>query len=604
MQKINIKRTKNIWVPLQGNFCTPFAVWELDLAQIEELISIEVREKILRCLVKPTELKYGLSAGIMDLLTLTAAKLQSCDSDEVLAWLVDVSSKHSDKRFCYPFLDEKVAAQVGPLAINFLLKTNVIYENTKEYDVALAKALELFKMQRMMIDNLIPSASSLRVLVEAKKRLIPTRRHSDRPSYQLGYGFHRTLIYKGYTNYTSQLATTIATHKPITVSVLKESGLPAPKHFIVRSFEEATTAADRLGFPVVVKPTSTDKGVGVSVDVKNCSELELAWSHASRYGTVLIEEMLQGFDHRLHVVNGKCEYVVRRTPPYIVGNGVSTIENLIAGYAQNRSLNGEYRNFPNAQVTDLAVLEHLKKQGLSTDSVLMRDQFVYLRTNANVSTGGFADEVSEQCHRDNRLLAERAARLIGLDNAGIDFITTDITTSWISSGGKITEVNPTPAFGKDIAFKAYLDYLHPNKSKGQIPIILFVGHSDSLESHLSTTIKKYSDSKNCFAYISNRVLYICSEKKTSRTPGEKTQDLLIGMLGDPLIEAAIIQVNFKELELGFELHYFTMIVAVGDDREMALLLQSDVISRCETETLLINPALDDYRASLESLLLG
>lgn len=187
MQKINIKRAKNVWVPLQGNFCTPFAVWELDLELIDKLLSIEVREKIHRCLAKPTELKYGSSPGIIDLLTFTAAKLQSYDSDEVLAWLVDVSSKHSDKRFCYPFLDEKVAAQVGPLAVNFLLKINVIYENTKESDIALAKSLELFKTQRMLIDNLIPSASSLKLLVEAKKRLIPTRRHSERPSYQLGY---------------------------------------------------------------------------------------------------------------------------------------------------------------------------------------------------------------------------------------------------------------------------------------------------------------------------------------------------------------------------------------------------------------------------------
>ena len=598
---IKVKRLRNQWVSLQNNFCTPLAVWEIDLEKLNERIGNEFRQEIVKLLNRQFKVDFKVCIGAQDLLTLVAARLHSCNSDEVFNWLIQFRFKQFDHKFCYPFLDEKVAGQIGPVALNFLLKGSRIYSNETDRESKTEEIATLFNSHLRQIEHIIPHASSLRILIEAKKRLIPTRRHSDLPSYQLGYGVKKKVVHLGYTNHTSQLSTIIATHKHAAANLLKESGLPTPLHFTVATIDDAISAAKRLNFPLVVKPTSADKGLGVTVGIQNETELSAAFTQASRYGTVLLEEFLEGLDHRLHVIDGKCAYVVRRVPPFVIGDGVSTINTLISLYARNRSADPEYKRFQNADASDPHVLEHLKKQGLFINSVPTRNRIIYLRSNSNVSTGGFAEEVTKICHPDNILLAQRAARLIGLDNAGVDYITTNISISWLDSGGKITEINPTPAFGKDRSYIKLLDYLYPGTMSGRIPIVLLVGRADRFTEHLELAINRYTNHKKHYAYIFNQELYIYASTKSSRIKSKRTQDVLIGLLADPAVEAALIQIDFAELELGLELHYISMLIAVGDDREISHLLQSDVASRSEEACTLVNPSFDDYRVAIESL---
>lgn len=601
MQKIQIRRAKNLWVPLNGNFCTPCAVWELDLEQLETLIDVDVRRKIAGYLIKSEDVDSGASLKINDLLALTAARLQCCDSDEVFSWLMNVNSKHSDPRLCYPFLDEKVAAIVGPLSVDFLLKINSILGGGKASDLALTESLNLIRLFRQRVDVIGPYLSNLRLLIQAAGRLIPFRRHSDRISYQLGNGSQRKLINNGYTNHTSQLATNIATHKYLAVSVMRQSSLPVPKHIVVKTFEEAQVAAEQIKFPLVMKPTSTDKGVGVTVGIENNEELMFAWSEAARYGKVLVEQMLYGFDHRLHVVDGKCIYVVRRTPPYVVGNGRDTLEKLVTLNAIERASHPLYKKYGNVSLADPVVKRILEKNSLMPSSVIEAGRTVYLKSNSNVSTGGTLEDVSDKAHHDNLLLAERAARIVGLDNAGIDFITTDISKSWIHSTGGICEINPTPGVVYDSAFTAILDYLFPKPLTGRIPFVVFVGEPSALQIFCDLLISALQKYQHTYGYIYDRKLSVCSANGVFVAPGRRTQDLLSGLLTDELVTGAFVQLSFDEMKAGLDLHYIDLLVAMGTDSEISLIKQSDLMSRCNQANVLINPMIDRFQHAVENI---
>ncbi len=604
MSKVHIKRKKNIWLPLSGTFCTPFAVWEIDCKLLDELISIESRRQVSRLLTKPINLDPDSYLEIQRLLALISARLQSYDSDDVFDWFVGVNSKHDHQSFCYSFLDEKVASGVGPLAVELLLKINSVWSGENQTDLAQSETIKLFQLYQKQIDHLAPSESAMRLLIEAKERGIPTRRHSDRPIYQLGFGAQKRLISNGYTNSTSQLATTIATHKYLAARVMRESGLPVPFHFVVSTIDQAKKAAQEIKYPLVLKPASTDKGIGVTVDIKTEEELTFAWSQARPYGNVLVEEMLRGFDHRLHVIDGKCIYVVKRLPPYVIGNGSDSLERLIESYKTQRLSHPFYKKYPSPSLTDPVVISLLGKQNLSPSTVIESGKVVLLRSNSNISTGGVFEDVTSMTHPDNMLLAERAARIVGLDNAGIDLITTDVSKPWLESGGGICEINPTPMFFLETGYKAFMDYLFKSPRTGRIPIVLLVGNVVNLRSYLEAAVKLQEMRDISFGYIFDCELNICSNGGKFSLPGKSSKDLVTGLLTDEFVRSAFIQVGFDELGGGLDLDYIDLIVAIGTDREISLFNQSEWILRCDPAEILTNPSLQQFQRNLDSLLMN
>ena len=601
-KKLQIRRVKNLWVPLKDNFCTPCAVWDLDLDLLEGMIPNEVRKKIFENLNITKYLENEAFLKLKDLLILLSTKLQSGGSDEVFDWLLHVNSKHSDQRFCYPFLDEKVAEKVGPIAVNYILKFNLIWTSGTKIELAQEDSKNLLNTYKRQVSAVNPYSSTLRLLIEAAGRQIPFRRHSDRISYQLGIGSQRELINHGYTGHTSQLATNIATHKYLAASVMRQASLPAPKHIVVKTFEEAQVAAGQIKYPLVMKPTSTDKGVGVTVGIASDEELKFAWSQAAPYGLVLIEQMLNGFDHRLHVVDGKCIYVVRRTPPYVIGNGRDTLEKLVSISSMKRSSHPLYKNYGNVSLADPVVQQFINKNGLLNSTVIEADKIIYLRSNSNVSTGGTLEDVTEIAHPDNLRLAERAARIVGLDNAGIDFITTDIRHSWLQSSGGICEINPTPGVVYDSAYDAILNYLFKKPKTGRIPIILFVGEASLLKNSCDLLKISLHENNRSFGGIYDLKLNIFTANGVFVAPGKSTQDLLPGLLTDELVEFAFIQLDFEEIRMGLDLHYIDLLVAVGTESETSIIQESDLMSRCHQDNVLINPTNNRFEEAMNDLL--
>lgn len=328
-----------------------------------------------------------------------------------------------------------------------------------------------------------PSTGSL--VRAAEKRDIPWVRLSSGSLVQFGHGFRQKRIQATVTGETRHIAVDIASDKELTNSILGDLGLPVPKQDQVYDAEEAVEAAERLGYPVVVKPLDANHGRGVSIGLTDAAQVRLAFAAAEEHSsTVLVETFIQGFDHRMLVVNGELVAVAKRVPGHVVGDGVHTIAELVERVNRDPRRGIGHEKVLTRLELDAQAERLLGKAGKAATTVLAAGETFYLRSTGNLSTGGTAIDQTDVCHPDNREMAIRAAAAIGLDVCGVDFLTPDIARSWKDVGGGVCEVNAAPGFrmhvapseGKprDVAGKV-LDMLFPAGSKSRIPIAAITG---------------------------------------------------------------------------------------------------------------------------------
>lgn len=337
--------------------------------------------------------------------------------------------------------------------------------------------------------------SSWRKIAEAERRNIPWRRlFAGERILQFGHGSRQVRSRDAMSEADSYIATYIATNKHLASELLRSSGLPVPRSIATLDPDSARKAARDLGYPVVVKPAATDFGIAVSVNLQSDQEVAIAFEQARRHGLVLIEQHVRGTNHRLLVMHGKFHAAVRQDPAHVTGDGVHRIDQLVQLANRGRSdhLSADLKKIS----VDTEVIRILGRQGLGLASVPSPGRRVLLREHSNLSVGGSYQNVTDQVHPDNRLLAERAARAIGLKVAGIDFITTDITRSHLETGGMICEINPSPGFvmgqpGYKVE-EAYFDGLFPNGTDARIPIIAVL--SDRMEPELIAQIENAAQS--------------------------------------------------------------------------------------------------------------
>jgi len=220
----------------------------------------------------------------------------------------------------------------------------------------------------------------------------------------------------------------------------------------VRREGDAVRAAKRIGFPVVLKPLAGNHGRGVSINLKTAEEVETGFNKAREHGrTIIVESYIEGFDHRLLVVNGELVAAAKREPGHVVGDGKHTIAELVDIVNEDPR-----RGVGHEKVLTRLELDHqaerlLTKLGYDQDTVPEEDEIVYLRSTANLSTGGTAVDVTDIIHPDNREMAIRSIKAIGLDIGGVDFLTNDISLSHREAGGAICEVNAGPGFRMHVA---------------------------------------------------------------------------------------------------------------------------------------------------------
>jgi len=327
---------------------------------------------------------------------------------------------------------------------------------------------------------------STRAIVDAAvKRKIPYMRLDEWNLVQLGYGANAKKIQATIASTTRYLGVNIAGDKDKTKSYLGFHGVPVPKGDVTRFFDEALRIANRIGWPVVVKPLDASQGRGIVTNIRNEDELRIAFEAAKSYRNhVIVEKYIAGRDFRLLVIDRKFVAAAERVPAHVTGDGKHTIAELVE--LENRDpRRGQGHEKVLTRITIDGTTERLLSlRGLTTESVPEAGQVIYLKTTANLSTGGTSVDFTDRVHPANIELAERIAMLVDLDICGVDVVAPCIETPLLENGGGIVEVNAAPGFrmhthptvGKSRPVgEAVVDMLFPPGSESRIPIITITG---------------------------------------------------------------------------------------------------------------------------------
>jgi cyanophycin synthetase len=391
-----------------------------------------------------------------------------------------------------------------------------------------------------------PSTSSL--VRAADNQGIPWLRLNDQSLVQLGHGKFQQRIQATVTSRTSHIAVELASDKEETNKILATLGLPVPKQELAQSEGQAVRAAKRIGFPVVTKPYNGNHGRGISIRLMSDEEVALGYKLAAEHSrSVIVETYLEGDDHRLLVVNGELVAATRRTPGHVVGDGQRTVVQLIEVVNQDPRRGVGHEKVLTRLELDAQAQKMLARAGLKADSVPDPGQVVYLRSTANLSTGGTATDVTDVIHPDNREMAERAVMAIGLDVGGVDFLSKDITQSYRTIGGGICEVNAAPGFrmhvapsegkGRDVAAPV-VNMLFPPGTAARVPIAAITGTNGK-----TTTARMLAHLAKMAGYTPGLTttdgVYIDGQRTVQ---GDMTGPMSARMvLADPQIDIAILE---------------------------------------------------------------
>ena len=289
------------------------------------------------------------------------------------------------------------------------------------------------------------------------------------------------------TSQTPSVAVDIASNKELTLSLLAAAGLPVPRSQSVRTLDDAVRLANRIGYPVVLKPLDGNHGRGVMLDLRSDADVRRAFDVAkseSRGGLVIVETYVTGRDYRCLVIDGKIAAIAERVPAHVIGDGALTINQLVAKTnADPRRGVGHEKVLTRIKI-DQAAIDLVAAQGFGMDDVPPEGAMIKLTLTGNMSTGGVSIDRTFEAHPENIEIAEEAARVVGLDIAGIDFIAPDITEPVRETGGGICEVNAAPGFrmhthptigDPQYVAKPVVDMLFPPGTPSRIPIVAVTG---------------------------------------------------------------------------------------------------------------------------------
>ena len=330
--------------------------------------------------------------------------------------------------------------------------------------------------------------STMSLVRAAQARDIPWIRLNEYSLIQLGHGHLQQRIQATITSQTRHIAVEIASDKEETNRILGDLGLPVPRQRVVAVAEDAVYAAERMGYPVVVKPLDENHGRGVSLNLAEAESVRTAFAVAQEQNrggrSVVVEKFIKGIDHRMLVVNGELAAVAKRVPGHVVGDGVHTLAELVELVNADPRRGIGHEKVLTRLEFDLQADQLLSVRGYGRETVPPDGEVVYLRLTGNLSTGGTASDVTDSVHPDNREMAIRAVKALGLDVAGVDFLTEDITRSYREVGGAICEVNAAPGFRmhvspsdgqpRDVA-GAVMDMLFPPGTPSRIPVAAITG---------------------------------------------------------------------------------------------------------------------------------
>jgi cyanophycin synthetase len=387
----------------------------------------------------------------------------------------------------YSFQQEEVGLEAGRLAERLL--RSLLPDDLPSALPAAERATFNFTLELEDLAGLAdrvalgPSTGSLVKAAEARD--IPWIRLNEGSLIQFGHGKYQRRIQATVTSETRHIAVDIAQDKELTARLLDDVGIPVPRQRVVRDEDAAAAASHDIGFPVVVKPLDASHGRGVSLNLQSEAEVRLAFQKAQEHRSyVIIEKFIPGHDYRVLVVNGQAVAVAERVPGHVVGDGVHTVQELIDIVNRDPRRGVGHEKVLTRLLVDHQALRLLEQAGLTLESVLAAGRVLYLRSTGNLSTGGTAIDRTDDICYENKEIAIRAAQVVGLDVAGIDFITPDIARPIAEVGGGIVEVNAAPGFRMHVAPSEgaprdvagpVMDMLFPPGAPSRIPMAAITG---------------------------------------------------------------------------------------------------------------------------------
>ena len=461
----------------------------------------------------------------------------------------------------FSYMEENVGRYAAKAAVR-ICEALIIAEN---YDLNddIQEMRELRESSRLG-----PSTGS--IVEEAQSRGIPWIRLNKYSLVQLGYGANQKRIQATVTSETSSIGVELACDKEDTKFLLEQAEVEVPKGEIIRRERSLEEACRYVGYPLVIKPVDGNHGRGITVNIQNYEDALVAFNHAkdsSRSGAIIVEKFITGQDYRLLVINNKLVAGAIRTPAHVIGDGKSTVKELV-----DQVNNDPRRGFGHENVLTQITINELtetiiKDAGYTVDSVIAQGERLILKDTANLSTGGTAEDITDIIHPANVSMAERISKIIDLDICGIDIMTTDISQPLSETGGAVLEVNAGPGFRMHLApttglprnvAAPVIDKLFPIKGEtGRIPIIAITGtNGKTTTSRLIAHIAKMNGYRVGYTtsdgvYIQNRLLM------TGDCTGPASAEFV---LKDPTVNMAVLEcarggllragLGFKKCDVG------------------------------------------------------
>ncbi|HTE01843.1 MAG TPA: cyanophycin synthetase [Mucilaginibacter sp.] len=376
----------------------------------------------------------------------------------------------------FTYLEEKVGIYAAEAAVRIAAALIKGEDYNLEHDI---------QQMREIRENTRLGPSTGSIVEEAIARNIPWIRLNKESLVQLGYGKNQVRFRATMTEKTSCIAVDIASNKDETKRLLQEQAIPVAKGITISSTDGVDEAIRKVGFPLVFKPLDGNHGRGISINIKTKEEAINAYEHAAKISRkVIVERFITGYDFRVLVIDNKMVAAALRDPAHVKGDGKSTIQQLIDLENTDPRRGYGHENVLTLIGIDRDTLDLLDKKGYTLETVPKKGEKVFVKSTANLSTGGTSVDVTDHVHPQNIFICERISKIIGLDICGIDIMAENLTEPLTDTGGVILEVNAAPGFRMHIAPSEGLprnvaghviDMLYPPGKSARIPIIAITG---------------------------------------------------------------------------------------------------------------------------------
>lgn len=569
----NVMRGPNYW----SDRHTKLIILKLDTHGADPLLKPETREKF-KQLFETVAIQGTAAGSIQDWLD----QVEELSAQDLVAQLALRLQILSGSQVSFAETRETITPQVYHVLFSYVHEPAGVYAAKAAMRIlealshGLPYALEAdLKDLREIVADAAYGPSTQSIIEEAEKRRIPHTRPEDDTFIVLGYGDQQQRIQATIADPTSGIGIDLAGDKDETKRILRRAHIPVPRGVLIYDAEELVEAVEEIGYPLVVKPLDGNHGNGITTRIANLEEAADAFKIAKDFSDgIIVESFVSGEDYRFLIVNYQFVAAARRTPAHVIGDGRSTIAELVEETNNDPERGDHHENNMSKIELDALTLQLLEKQGLTVDTVLQDGQTIYLKGSANISSGGTATDVTDQVHPATRFIMERAARLLRLDICGIDLVAQNVDQPLTRETGAIVEINAAPGLrmhlspshgaGRNVA-APILDMLFPENKTGRIPIIAITGtNGKTTTTRLLAHLAREAGFK--VGYTTSEGIYIQEHLilEGDCTGPVSAQTVLL----DPMVNFAVLETargGIIRAGLGFDQCDISIVTNVTDD---------------------------------------